>query len=533
VVLAVVLSAALGAGTVVGSGDTNPAAVRGIQAGGPAALGGDPVHLAAWERTDVTARLDLDVVRQVCLSTDGGENRTDIECELVSPGGDGTAVEAEFSVENDDWPKTGEQTLYISVRDSDGGVITEAERPVRVVAADGDVDEDGLTNEREQTIGSNFTNADTDGDGLSDGDEVNVHGTDPTLNDTDDDELLDGVEVERGSNPTVADTDDDGLEDGREVDLGTDPTVADTDGDGLEDRREVDLGTDPTTADSDGDGLLDGEEVNVRDTDPTRPDTDSDGLPDGREVDIGTNPTVADTDGDGLDDGPERRVHGTDPTLADTDGDGRDDAAEVVAGSGGEAVSIGGITLPVDAPLLGGALGLVGLGVVMALGWYWRRGGGIEVETDPDVPSESAAPETAPDSGAAAVADEPVTDEGRVVRLLTDSGGRMRQHEIVEATDWSKSKVSRLLSRMDEEGQIRKIRLGRENLVTLPEAEPDVVSGSSQSACTRPYRRAEGGELGFGTSKPSGAWTGPDRPSCAVGWGRRAVRTATGRTHQP
>lgn len=44
-------------------------------------------------------------------------------------------------------------------------------------------------------------NKDTDGDGLSDWEELNVHDTSPYLEDTDGDGIMDGEEVERGSDP--------------------------------------------------------------------------------------------------------------------------------------------------------------------------------------------------------------------------------------------------------------------------------------------------------------------------------------------
>ncbi len=80
-------------------------------------------------------------------------------------------------------------------------------------------------------------NPDTDGDGLTDADEINIYGTDPHNPDTDGDGLLDGVEVEMGcTDPLNPDTDGDGLSDGYEVNvLGTDPCYADTDGDGVPD----------------------------------------------------------------------------------------------------------------------------------------------------------------------------------------------------------------------------------------------------------------------------------------------------------
>jgi hypothetical protein len=111
--------------------------------------------------------------------------------------------------------------------------------------------------------------------------------------DLDNDGLTRAEEQEYGTNPSVADTDNDGLEDGEEVTRwDTDPTTSDTDGDGLDDGEEVnEYGTDPTDPHSDGDGLEDGEEVSRYDTNPTRTDTDGDGIDDGTEVEQGTDPT--------------------------------------------------------------------------------------------------------------------------------------------------------------------------------------------------------------------------------------------------
>ncbi|MBP1922838.1 putative membrane protein [Halorubrum alkaliphilum] len=47
----------------------------------------------------------------------------------------------------------------------------------------------------------------------------------------------------------------------------------------------------------------------------------------------------------------------------------------------------------------------------------------------------------------------------------------MRQSAIVEELDWSKSKTSRVLSRMADEGDVEKLRIGRENVIDLAETE--------------------------------------------------------------
>ena len=193
------------------------------------------------------------------------------------------------------------------------------------------------------------TSNDTDKDGLTDGEEVyginitaiGLRQMDPFSNDTDDDKLSDYEEVYvYHTDPTDSDTDGDGLSDYEEISIGTQPTLDDTDGDGLIDGKETLIGTDPLNPDSDDDGLEDGTEVagisiegiGVRKTDPLRDDTDSDGLTDSREVELGTDPTSSDTDNDGLSDKQEVET-GSDPRNEDSDGDGLRDGEEYSAGT--------------------------------------------------------------------------------------------------------------------------------------------------------------------------------------------------------
>ncbi|MBZ0301303.1 MAG: protein kinase [Anaerolineae bacterium] len=76
-----------------------------------------------------------------------------------------------------------------------------------------DSDGDNLTNERELQLGTDPFNADTDGDGLEDGEEVRTWGTDPLKRDTDNDTLLDGTEVQGCTSPTNPDTNGNGVPD--------------------------------------------------------------------------------------------------------------------------------------------------------------------------------------------------------------------------------------------------------------------------------------------------------------------------------
>ena len=58
---------------------------------------------------------------------------------------------------------------------------------------------------------------DYDWDGLSDGDEILIYGTDPLIPDSDYDGLKDGVEINNGFDPLNPDTDGDGILDGDEI----------------------------------------------------------------------------------------------------------------------------------------------------------------------------------------------------------------------------------------------------------------------------------------------------------------------------
>jgi hypothetical protein len=103
-----------------------------------------------------------------------------------------------------------------------------------------------LTDELMLDIG--WVRLDSDGDGLSDSDELNELGTDPTDLDSDDDGLTDGASVVPvASYPGGTDANNDGIVEG-EADSGTDPNDPDSDNDGIRDGAEVAGGTNPNDA---------------------------------------------------------------------------------------------------------------------------------------------------------------------------------------------------------------------------------------------------------------------------------------------
>ncbi len=93
------------------------------------------------------------------------------------------------------------------------------------------------------------TGVDTDQDGISDADEIEIYKTDPNKLDTDGDGFNDKQELISGYSPLTAE----------KIKL----EKSDYDNDGLSDRMELNFHTDLTNPDSDGDGYKDGEEINA------------------------------------------------------------------------------------------------------------------------------------------------------------------------------------------------------------------------------------------------------------------------------
>lgn len=149
-------------------------------------------------------------------------------------------------------------------------------------------------------------------------------------------------------------------------------------------------------------------------------------------------------------------------------GDGTADGTDATEGSGDDSAqgnTGGSLMLPVMIALL------ILLGAGGTAVYYTRtRSGGNDGPTT-DAPAEPPA-----NAGSADVeAEQLLSDEDRVLKLLEENGGRMRQVAIVEETEWSKSKVSMLLSDMDDEGDISKLRVGRENIISLSGEEPEAA----------------------------------------------------------
>ncbi|MCK5897029.1 MAG: hypothetical protein KAG20_09495 [Cocleimonas sp.] len=246
-----------------------------------------------------------------------------------------------------------------------------------------DFDNDGLSNEQEDRLGTERYLADTDGDGINDGIEVGNdpykplnHDNDNRINALDSDDDNDGLptifEKQHDSDhdgiPDYLDTDsdNDGVSDGEEAGM----SLKDTDNDGIDNLVDIDS---TGNKDKNGDGIDDHfkasdrnnngipdhldnsiqytilkipsanilaelahtnamgttaksrQNINTTFLDPMQ-DQDNDGIPDAIELKIGTNPNHRDSDNDLVPDAIEVGVIHTSPQ--DTDHDGIIDALD-------------------------------------------------------------------------------------------------------------------------------------------------------------------------------------------------------------
>lgn len=129
-------------------------------------------------------------------------------------------------------------------------------------------------------------------------------------------------------------------------------------------------------------------------------------------------------------------------------------------------------TGPVDGGGDGGVstamLAVAGLVIVTALGaagWLVARRRGQ--------PSGAAAES----ESVASTPTDLLSNEERVLQLLSDHGGRMKQQRVADELEWTDAKTSQVVSNLREDDEINSFRLGRENVLTLPDHD---LTGSTE-----------------------------------------------------
>ena len=115
-------------------------------------------------------------------------------------------------------------------------------------------------------------------------------------------------------------------------------------------------------------------------------------------------------------------------------------------------------------PMLGVVFGAAFLLVIGAIAAWWL----VRPEDDPPAETDDGGDSTA-------VFESPPTEllsnEERVLALLADNAGRMKQQAVVAELGWTEAKTSQVVGRLRENGEIEVFRVGRENVLALPDEE--------------------------------------------------------------
>ena len=222
------------------AGRSNAGINPAVDADGPTLVYGDiPGGTVIGPPTEGAAPAPSDVVYAPPPGTSGDITATDGNAAALGPTGDasatpgsvtggtstallgpdGTYSVTEVAPSNVTVGESGAAPAPVAAPVSEPApVATDTAVADTAVASDLDSDADNYVDAAELEAGLDPYNPDTDGDGVADGDEVNIYFTDPWVWDSDGDGISDGEELfGLLTNPLVWDTDGDGLGDGETV----------------------------------------------------------------------------------------------------------------------------------------------------------------------------------------------------------------------------------------------------------------------------------------------------------------------------
>jgi len=135
--------------------------------------------------------------------------------------------------------------------------------------------------------------------------------------------------------------------------------------------------------------------------------------------------------------------------------------------------------------LASGVLAALMAGWLTVRGWVFRPDSDTaDVESDAGEPgagtggtadgNRTAAKAVASDEeDGSAIPEELLSNEEQVLRTLDEHGGRMKQQALADEHDWTDSKTSKVVGELREDDAVEVFRIGRENVLTLPEVSID------------------------------------------------------------
>ena len=99
-----------------------------------------------------------------------------------------------------------------------------------------------------------------------------------------------------------------------------------------------------------------------------------------------------------------------------------------------------------------------------------------EPSTTADSSQATAEASSSADQSADAAAEpdpDLLSNEEQVMRLIEANGGRMKQQTVVGELGWTDAKTSKVVSTLREEGKLESFRIGRENVLRVPEDDEE------------------------------------------------------------
>lgn len=133
---------------------------------------------------------------------------------------------------------------------------------------------------------------------------------------------------------------------------------------------------------------------------------------------------------------------------------------------------------PAEGSALSLPTSLAGAGAVALLvlgGWVLARRSGLPADGSDGGATPAGAgggDGGAADDAAAAAAPELLSNEERVLTVLRENGGRLKQGDIADELGWKAPKTSKVVQDLRDAEEVTVFRLGRENVVSLPDADP-------------------------------------------------------------
>ena len=172
--------------------------------------------------------------------------------------------------------------------------------------------------------------------------------------------------------------------------------------------------------------------------------------------------------------GEPRVVVRTDPSVTDEDdrdddpmdGDERSDEPD-------DSTAVGD---GIGSPMLLGALALAVIAALAAVGFFRLRSTETTVgelvtgeRTGEQNREEKEAVGSGGETGEGGPSPDLLSNEERVLALVEEHGGRVKQQRVTEELGWSAARTSQIVGDLRDAGTLESFRLGRENVLTLPE----------------------------------------------------------------